>query len=274
MRWLPDWSIYLLTLLVVLWVLFSGPDSDAPPPPPEAIKQEGAMLPPASVLDERILVQVSSPRDGAGTAFAVNNTGSWLTARHVVDGCSTVALLIGQNTYTPAQQVKISNQSDLALLETNLTTLPVTLDTTADLRLGSAGFHIGYPQGRPGEVSSRLMSRSRLISRGRRQGVEPVLAWAETGRTRGLLGSLAGLSGAPVYDSNGLVRGVVVAESARRGRIYTSAPEAIASFVSIAEVDLDGMPPRAFETATYGSEADYARRNLQVVKIACDVDGD
>ncbi len=273
MRLLPDWTIYLLTLCVVLWVLFSGSDKDAPPPPPEAINEEGGMLPPASVLDEPVLVQVTSPRDGAGTAFAINTGGDWLTARHVVDGCSTVSLLIGRNTYTPARQVKISNRSDLALLETDLNTRPVTLDTGAGLQLNSLGFHVGYPQGRPGEVSSRLLSRSRLISRGHRRGNEPVLTWAETGRTRGLFGSLAGLSGAPVYDSNGLVRGVVVAESARRGRLYTSAPEAIARFIKATDVDLAGQPPRRFTTQSYGSEADFARRNLQVVKIACDIDG-
>ena len=273
MRWIPDWILYLLALGVVLWVLFSGPDHDAPPPPPEAIRAEGAMLPPASILDDRIIVQVNSPKDGVGTAFAINQSGQWLTARHVVDGCTSVALLVGQNAYSPAREVTISEVSDLALLETNIDTYPVKLDTGTDLRIGAPGFHIGYPQGRPGEVASRLMARSKLISRGERVGTEGVLAWAETGRTRGLYGSLAGLSGAPVFDRDGIVRGIVVAESPRRGRIYTAAPETISAFVDATGVVLSGEASQDFSPESYGTQADYARRNLQVVKIACDVAG-
>ena len=116
------------------------------------------------------------------------------------------------------------------------------------------------------------MARSNLISRGRRSNSESVLAWAETGRTQGLMGSLGGLSGGPVYDETGRVRGVIVAESARRGRIYTAAPETVASFIKATGAELVAKRPRNFSTDTYGREADYARRNLQVVKVACSVD--
>ncbi|MEO0607181.1 MAG: serine protease, partial [Pseudomonadota bacterium] len=111
-----------------------------------------------------------------------------------------------------------------------------------------------------------------LISRGQRSNSESVLAWAETGRTRGLMGSLGGLSGGPVYDEAGNVRGVIVAESARRGRIYTASPETVANFIKATGADTQGEPARSFSAETYGKEADYARRNLQVVKVACSVD--
>ena len=88
LRWIPDWIIYALVLGVVLWAIFSGGSDDAPPPPPEAIREEGAMLPPASAFDERVLVQVTAPKSGIGTAFAINDDGQWLTARHVVEGCT------------------------------------------------------------------------------------------------------------------------------------------------------------------------------------------
>ena len=94
MRWIPDWVVYALVLGVVLWVVFSGETDDAPPPPPEAIEQEGAMLPPPSAFDERVLVQVTAPKSGVGTAFAINGEGQWLTARHVVDGGNELALLV------------------------------------------------------------------------------------------------------------------------------------------------------------------------------------
>lgn len=272
MRWIPDWVIYALVLGVVLWAVFSGGSDDAPPPPPEAIEQEGAMLPPPSAFDERVLVQVTAPKSGIGTAFAINGEGQWLTARHVVDGCNEVALLVAPGQYAPAIRVVVSEQFDLAIIETETSPNPAPINTEDDLRLGAYGFHVGYPQGRPGEAASRLLSRSNLVSRGRRSNSESVLAWAETGRTRGLMGSLGGLSGGPVYDENGNVRGVIVAESSRRGRIYTAAPEAVAEFIKATGADVQGKPPETFSTASYGNKADLARRSLQVVKVACSVE--
>ncbi|MEM7327121.1 MAG: serine protease [Pseudomonadota bacterium] len=272
MRWIPDWVIYALVLGVVLYVVFSGRTDDAPPPPPEAIQEEGAMLPPPSAFDERVLVQVTAPKSGIGSAFAINDDGQWLTARHVVDGCNNVALLVAPGQYTPAARVVVSEQFDLALIETGTSRNPAPLNTNDDLRVGAYGFHVGYPQGRPGEAASRLLSRSNLISRGRRSNSESVLAWAETGRTRGLMGSLGGLSGGPVYDENGNVRGVIVAESARRGRIYTAAPEAVAEFIKATGADALGGSSSEYSTKTYGEKADIARRDLQVVKVACSVD--
>ncbi|MEL7110130.1 MAG: serine protease [Pseudomonadota bacterium] len=272
MRWIPDWVIYVLVLGVVLWAVFAGGSDDTPPPPPEAILEEGAMLPPPSAFDERVLVQVTAPKSGIGTAFAINDNGQWLTARHVVDGCNEVALLVAPGQYAPATSVVVSRKFDLALIETETSPNPAPIDTSDDLRLGAYGFHVGYPQGRPGEAASRLLSRSNLVSRGRRSNSESVLAWAETGRTRGLMGSLGGLSGGPVYDEDGNVRGVIVAESSRRGRIYTAAPEAVAEFIKATGADALGQIPSSFSTTDYGERADQARRSLQVVKVACSVD--
>ncbi len=272
LKWIPDWIFYGLALGVVLWVVFSGSSDDAPPPPPEAIEREGAMLPPPSAFDERVLVQVTAPKSGVGTAFAINDQGHWLTARHVVDGCNEVSLLVAPGRYAKARNVTVSSDYDLALIETENSPSPVVLDTDTKLRIGTRGFHVGYPQGRPGEAASRLMARSNLISRGRRSSSESVLAWAETGRTNGLMGSLGGLSGGPVFDEDGRVRGVIIAESARRGRIYTASPETVASFIKSSGTELIAERPRSFTTDTYGREADYARRNLQVVKVACSVD--
>ncbi|MDJ0921115.1 MAG: serine protease [Henriciella sp.] len=272
-RFVPDWVVYLLALGGVVWAVFnSSTTQDSPKTLPEAIEREGATLPPPSAFDERVLVQVSRPKDGIGTAFAINEQGQWLTARHVVDGCDDVALLVAPGQYVKVRDVTVSEEFDLALIETNSSQNPVALDMTGDLRVGTFGYHVGYPQGRPGEAASRLLSRSNLISNGERNGSESVLTWAETGRTRGLMGSLGGLSGGPVYDENGLVRGVIVAESPRRGRIYTASPEAVADFINKHDVSIVGERPRPFSPDSYGREADYARRNLQVVKVACQVD--
>jgi len=51
-------------------------------------------LVPAPVPGE---IQVRVPKTGpsSGTAFSIDNRGHWLTARHVVDGCSDVLIVVG-----------------------------------------------------------------------------------------------------------------------------------------------------------------------------------
>ena len=272
MRFIPDWMVYMLVLLAIVGGVFSTtPDQDAPPATPDTVERDGGTLPPPSAYDETILVRVETPTDGIGTAFSINSNGQYLTARHVVEGCDDVSLLVAPGQYLPVQEISMSQSSDLALMTAEPSVSPVALDTSSDLRIGSYGYHVGYPQGRPGEAASRLISRSRLVTSGLRSGEESVLAWGETGRTDDLVGPLGGLSGGPVYDSEGRVRGVILAESPRRGRIYSASPEAIQRFLEDQDVEPIGERPVPFNPQSYGGEADRARRNLQVVKVACRV---
>ena len=272
MRFIPDWLVYTLVLLAIVGGVFSNtPDQDAPPATPDSVEREGATLPPPSAFDETVLVRVESPKDGIGTAFSINDQGQYLTARHVVEGCKELSLLVAPNRYLNVENVAISESSDLALITARPSLAPVALDTSPDLRIGSYGYHVGYPQGRPGEAASRLISRARLVTSGLRTGEEPVLAWAETGRTSDLDGSLGGLSGGPVHDGEGRVRGVIVAESPRRGRIYSASPEAVGEFLAMQGVEPIGDRPSPISPETYGGVADRARQSLQVVKVACSV---
>ena len=69
--------------------------------------------------------------------------------------------------------------------------LPVAAD--APLRKGQRAFHPGFPQGAPGEVTTRLLGRETLKVFGRGAHEEAVLAWAEVGRTDGLVGPVLDL---------------------------------------------------------------------------------
>ena len=124
--------------------------------------------------------------------------------------------------------------------------------------------HVGFPQGRPGEAYSRLIGRETLIARGRYTVQEPVLAWAEIGRTSGLRGTLAGISGGPAIAANGQVIGVTVAESTRRGRIYTAAPASILRLLHVEHVDAEGAPAQRLTPQNYGEQSDGLRRSLAV----------
>ncbi|MEM9667936.1 MAG: serine protease [Pseudomonadota bacterium] len=268
-----DLLAYLSVLGMTVLLLFSAGtrDADAPPAPPNALEEVGIALAPPSPFDEQVLIQVARPQDGVGTAFSINSEGYWLTARHVVEGCEHVGLFVRPGNYVPARSVEINPRYDLALLKTDYAPNPVTMSLDSVLRVGTEGYHVGFPQGKPGEAVAQLHSRSSLISSGERQGREPVLAWSELGRTRGLEGSLGGLSGGPVYDRRGIVRGVILAESPRRGRIYTAAPSIIKEFLNENGVEYGSNTAVDFNLQDYGEKADGIRRSGQVVKVACRV---
>jgi hypothetical protein len=103
-----DWLIYVGALGLMLAVIFAlAPDADAPAPAPQSefaeqfAQEMGPLLPGPSPLDEMVLVQVGEPQNGVGTAFAVNEKGDWLTARHVVEGCTKVTLEVAPGNYVP-----------------------------------------------------------------------------------------------------------------------------------------------------------------------------
>lgn len=268
-----DLLAYMTALGVVVLVLFSSrtPGANAPPAPLHSVENIGEALAPPSRFDEQVLIQAASPRDGVGTAFAINTDGYWLTARHVVEGCRDVGLFVRTGAYVPAEDIRVHPLFDLAIIKTDGAPSAVRLNLDKDLKVGIEGFHVGFPQGQPGEAAARLHSRSNLITSGRRRGHESVLTWAELGRTRGLDGSLGGISGGPVYDMDGAVRGVVLAESPRRGRIYSASPATIKAFLDEQNIEYSGEQARGFSLRNYGGEADRARRQGQVVKVACRV---
>lgn len=147
--------------------------------------------------------------------------------------------------------------------------------TEAPAEAGALAFHPGFPQGSAGEVASRYLGPQTLHGRGRAARDQPVLGWAEVGRTEGLSGSLAGLSGAPTLDVAGRVVGVTLSETPRRGKIYSTTPASLAAALRLAgpvarnEGALDGAVGEPITVENYGRVADGLRRDLRVVRVAC-----
>ncbi len=279
---IPDWLVYAAVLAVIvgtLFILAQGRDSIAIVPFETARaaledtsdSEVAPALPEPDPFDERVLVQVGDAEDGIGTAFAINKSGAWLTARHVVDGCARVGLAVGDGRMVPVDEIHTSRDSDLALLITDRAPAQLALDLDRDLRIGEAGYHVGFPQGRPGEASSHLLARSKLVTRGRYTTEEQVLAWAESDRSEGIEGTLSGMSGGPVFGKNGSVIGVTLAESPRRGRIYTATPDSISRFLEDEGLVAPGGEAHPLAASSYAREADLLRDERAVVKVLCRV---
>lgn len=261
----PDWTIYLIVLgVILLRANVSNNNVEAIEPPPL-----GAALPDIRPGDPAVIVELGKRQSGSGTAFSIDGKGNWLTARHVVDSCDRVGLIAGTNSAVTADKVIVSKSSDTAILKTRWQRPAIPTDLNTRRTTKEAGFFFGFPQGRPGEVAGTLLGRHQLITRGRYNVEEAVLAWAELGRTRGLRGSLGGLSGGPALDKDGEVIGVVAAESPRRGRIYTVAPSSVRPLVPTAIKSANARP---VSTKDFGKEADSYRRDRRIAQVICLVD--
>jgi S1-C subfamily serine protease len=157
-RFLPDWLLYILVISAIVFVLFrvdEGERANAPPTAPDA-PQIGGLLPPPSVYDPEILVEVGPVSSGLGTAFAISESGWWMTARHVVDACEQVGLIVSRQAAVPVTDVRVARFADLALLKTDAAPAALALDTSErEFQVGQRAFHVGFPQGRSGEAYSR-----------------------------------------------------------------------------------------------------------------------
>ncbi len=279
---LPDWLIYAaIVAALVIAALGRRENADAPPAPPPLSSEEGKLLPSASTFAPQVVVKVSadSPGPMSGTAFSIAPRGVWLTARHVVAGCSRVALMEAPGKAASATVIRPppdAGPTDVAVLTTEGGAPALTPATNAGLRIGERGFHPGFPQDRAGEVTTRLLGRQTLEFRARSttglrtSRSESVLSWAEAGRTGGLKGDLSGLSGAPVLDARGQVVGVTLAEAPRRGRIYSASFDAMRLALREAKIAVAPAPLRdPVSVDNYGRVADDLRRDLSVAQVVC-----
>jgi serine protease Do len=234
--------------------------------------ESGRTLPAPSPFDDQSRVEAGRAKNwSSGTGFAIAAGGLWLTAKHVANGCDRLGILNENGRVgVKARPVYIAENADVAVFQTQGGPPPLALDLDEnDIKIGSKGFHIGYPQGKPGEVTSRLIGRELMVTEGAWQGKEQTLAWAETGRTSGLNGSLGGLSGGPAFDIKGNVVGITIAESPRRGRVITTSAASITSALEAARIEPNGNPEGNLGARDFSASAQRLRADLKVVQVIC-----
>ena len=266
----PEWLVYGAIVGGLLLLSFSRREKanapEAPPPMPGEAQMPLAASSPFST--SRVVPVGAHVETAAGSAFSVGDAGVWMTARHVLDGCRQSAIVVAAGRGVAAHLKAV--EGDVAVLTTEGGSPALPIAAATDLRPGQRGFLPGYPGGRPGEAASRLLGPQQMRGHGRGAPVATLLAWAEIGRTDGLKGSLAGLSGAPVLNAAGDVVGVTLAEAPRRGRVYTASPETVKRALAVAGVK--PPPPgtgQPISVENYGRVADGLRRDLRVAQVVC-----
>jgi S1-C subfamily serine protease len=149
------------------------------------------------------VVTVRTP-NGLGTGVIVSDSGTILTADHVIAGAKAVTVTFADGTVAKAAVASANAKMDVALLvpaQLPQVVVPANLGGGADV--GAAVVAIGNPLGLTDSVTAGVVS-----------GLNRT-ADTDTGHRTGLIQFDAavnpGSSGGPLVDSRGLVVGIVVA---------------------------------------------------------------
>lgn len=246
------------------------PAAEAPVRPAIAERARRPSLPPSAANDPVLSVEDTGiARNKTGTAFAMDAHGTWFTARHVVNGCAHL-FIDTPGARAPARVAMAHPSADFAVIEADRPGTPSSLVANTPT-LHEDAFAFGYPQGQLGAAHGQLLGRARMVTQGGFSGMTPTLTWADVGRVPEL-DSLGGMSGGPMVDEDGTIIGVMVAESARRGRIYSVAPEllreAAERFMAAAPAAVS-FRDVALDPAALARNAQRARETARIARVVC-----
>lgn len=217
--------------------------------------------------------------NGSGTAFKIGKD-VWITARHVVDGCTNLFL-----SEKFIKSVYIPPSSDLALLVSNsfsadqfeLNWTPSDIITSKirdDSKIGDDAFSIGFPKGQPGQAHLKFSGYVQMIQKGSYYLKEPVKMWVEVQRQPRSLDQMGGISGGPIFNKNGAVVGVHVANSVRRGRAFSVDEYAISWLIMAASNNKITGSPRIERNISKKNWSDVAsswRKKGRIRKVVCTI---
>jgi S1-C subfamily serine protease len=259
--------------------------ADPSPPPTARNPSAGTPQPPVTgrermpettqqpLREQRFVLTVNSdgPRehDGLGTAFALDATGVWPTAAHVVDDCKAVYVLRG-NDWRGAKAVRIHPTADVALIRAADTGPTVTLAASGTPSLGADAYHVGYPQSRPAQIHTRYIGTARIERPTRGMPPEPGHVWVEVERSPDFDGSVGGISGGPAFDAEGRIVGVTILESSRRGRLTTAPVERVRDLLLKGGVTArQGTSVATFAPDAFRAPGDSLRAAGTVAHVFC-----
>lgn len=237
------------------------PRRDEPRPP--ILDADRGREPVVNVIDK-------GPRDSdsVGTAFAIDADGNWVTAQHVVEDCRMVYVLVNGD-WLPVSVLAIHPVADVAVVRSRNGGTAIQIAAADNLQLDQDGFQIGYPQFKPGATHVKLIGRVRVSRTKRGAAMELAYSWAEISRRPDFEGTLGGISGGPIVDSRGVVVGVNILESSRRGRVTTSSPVSMQQAMSQARVTARSAATMTVNSDNLAAQADAVRASHAVVRVFC-----
>jgi putative serine protease PepD len=198
-------------VLLLLWVIFSGDDSDTSAAP-QACSGVGVA---EDVLPSVVTIK-SNGGAGAGTGSGefIDNKGDVLTNNHVISNSAnggTIVIILSNGDVASATIVGRDILTDLAVLRADVTpaqSQPIHFDTSGNVQVGQQVFPVGAPLGLSDTVSTGIISNT-----GRTVRVP-----ADNGRTAFLVSALQtdasinpGNSGGTLANCNGDLVGVPTA---------------------------------------------------------------
>lgn len=145
----------------------------------------------------------------SGSGFLVSPSGHIVTNAHVINGCDAIKFGSGSGTSYPAKIISMDTRNDIALLKPmksggyEVSPSNVTFLRDKDVNLGESVIVAGYPYGTL--VSSSVKITSGIVSS--IKGFED-----NTSQFQIDAAVQPGNSGGPIFDSQGNVVGVVVAQ--------------------------------------------------------------
>lgn len=221
-------------------------------------------------IPQTSVIEIPTDRSsGSGTAFSVG-PGAWMTARHVVDGCNVLGLLVRDQKGIKITSVEHHPNADVSLVRTSGS--PPAFAFGSQAQDGDDGYMIGFPKGQPGGLHGRKIGTTVLKERGRYRTREFADVWSERSRIPDRFDSLGGLSGGPVFSDDGRFIGVVLAEERRRGRVLTAQTSTVYNMFQRANVS--PATNNADSQLTAGGYPAVARdllTSLRVAKVVCRV---
>ena len=175
------------------------------------------------------------PTTGVGSGVILTSDGYILTNRHVVAGSRSLSVALADGRELPATVIRISDQTDLALVKVNATGLRAARigDATA-LRVGQTAVAIGSPLGTYTETVTRGivsgLDRDITVSNDATRSQEHLTGLIQTDAAIN-----PGNSGGPLLDASGSVIGInTAAATSAEGLGFAIPVSAASDLISLA----------------------------------------
>ena len=208
-------SVLSTTLAVAVGSLLdAGKDSEAPVntsavlPGPVAGTAKADVVAIADRVRPAIAqLKVERGRSGSGSGVLFRSDGHLLTNAHVVEGATSVTVVLSTGREVPARVVGSDADSDTAVVKIDGGPFPVAeLGTTADLKVGQEAVAIGSPLGLTGGPSVTAGIVSALHRSVRTRNGQALSDMVQTDAP-----IAPGSSGGALLDANGRVIGITTA---------------------------------------------------------------